>query len=333
MTTTRNKQRTKKQHYVPRFYLRYFVDQDDNLWVYDKVTGDVRISSPEKAGFEKNFYSLKDDQDQHIDLIDEWLTGVERTAAPLYGKVLGGEVLKGQEKMDFAVFLSSLYTRSPAYIRAAAELYGKLLQNFTAKQFKNRDDLERIMDEVDEKNGTTTSEELRDKVFELYQSEDKSSYELEVDKKKGLRAMKATDHITEVFYRMSWAIFEISSQHLVTSDNPVVRLSPKKGWPPVYGDGGFLNPDVWVTVPLSPRRVLELSWREQPTGGVYPANKQRGRACNRFRAIYAERYVFASERDEGIVKLCKKRGKPGLQLESSEGDASMPVKVTRRIVD
>src|SRR3989344_8767006 len=49
-------QRTKDQHFIPRGYLRLFSRDEKTIWVYDKVTGEVRPQSIKATGFIKNFY-------------------------------------------------------------------------------------------------------------------------------------------------------------------------------------------------------------------------------------------------------------------------------------
>jgi hypothetical protein len=52
MTTGRPKQ----HHYVPRFYLERFVDNEGHVWVFDKVTEKVFATTPSKLARESGFY-------------------------------------------------------------------------------------------------------------------------------------------------------------------------------------------------------------------------------------------------------------------------------------
>jgi hypothetical protein len=53
-------QKTVKQHYVPRHYLKNFKDAEGKLWVYNKES-DVHFDSGEtKVAFENNFYDMVD---------------------------------------------------------------------------------------------------------------------------------------------------------------------------------------------------------------------------------------------------------------------------------
>jgi hypothetical protein len=50
-------ERTKRQHIVPRFYLRHFTQADGELWTHDCVSGSARKSTPEKTAYETNIYT------------------------------------------------------------------------------------------------------------------------------------------------------------------------------------------------------------------------------------------------------------------------------------
>jgi hypothetical protein len=51
---------TKFQHYVPRFYLARFADENGFIWVLDKFTGSKFKIAPENIAAENNFYDVPD---------------------------------------------------------------------------------------------------------------------------------------------------------------------------------------------------------------------------------------------------------------------------------
>src|SRR5262245_47888322 len=122
--------RTKRQHYVPRLHLRYLAGENPAgmVWTYDMIEGTWRPSTPENTAVESNIYSVKDQDGNHVDALEEWLTGIESKAAPIYRRMIGGDLPLGQDRADFAVFVSSLYARSPSILRAFAEGLGMASQ-------------------------------------------------------------------------------------------------------------------------------------------------------------------------------------------------------------
>lgn len=321
-------QRPKRQHYVPRFYLNNFADAQGLVWTYDVLTDEVRAGSSENTAVQTNFYSTVDENGEHLDLLEDWLAGVEAKAAPIYPKLLRGEFLMGQERADMAVFFSSLFTRSPALITSAAEVVGYMAQHASEAVLQDRNRLEVAFDRMDQERGQSTPADMRDAVFEF--AKDKTKFIMEVDRKAGLMAMLGTDKLTDLFFRMTWIVVGSEHQHLITSDSPLTRVSPSRS-DPLYGDGGFLNKEMYATVPLTPTRLLEMSWKEKLRPGVYSADKQRARLYNRQRAHFSERYLYASQQDSGVRALGKKFRAPGVRMVTSGADALAPVMVRRQL--
>ena len=50
----------KLHHYVPRFYIRNFVDAKNKLWIYDKITDRIFRTTPNNIAAENQFYRLPD---------------------------------------------------------------------------------------------------------------------------------------------------------------------------------------------------------------------------------------------------------------------------------
>lgn len=323
------KPRTKKQHFVPRFYLAQFADQEGMVWNYDISENVVRPATPENTAVETNFYSILNNDGEYNDEIESWLQGVEGTAAAIYPKLLKGEKLEGQEKADFAVFVSSLYARSPAIVTAYAELTGYLAQHITNVTLKDRSRFENIMNQMDAEKGKTTTQTQRDEAFAFMR--DKSRYVLHVDRKRGLPALAVADRLTELFLEMAWTVLESRNQHLITSDNPVVQVNPSNDHHPIYGGGGFLNKRTNVSLPLSPTKLLTMSWVPNSNRGIQQIDKQRGRFFNLQRAHFAERYLYSSQRDAGIQALGQKYKTPGLRMQVSGMDNLAPVVVKRKL--
>jgi hypothetical protein len=65
-------------HYVPRFYLARFVDEDGYLWVFDKLSGRMFRKLPEKIGGENRFYTLTElPSGADPETLEKQLAGIE----------------------------------------------------------------------------------------------------------------------------------------------------------------------------------------------------------------------------------------------------------------
>ena len=169
--------RTKSQHYVPRLHLRRFQgEQPKNMvWTYDKERGTARPSRVEETGCQSNFYSVQEADGTYNDMLDIWLQGVESDAAAPYEELLGGSIPTGQAKADFAVFVASLYARSPALIRANAIGYAQFMQHMMDLQFGTRERFETGMDRYERDTGINVN---RDELFEFWN--DKSRFTIKI---------------------------------------------------------------------------------------------------------------------------------------------------------
>ena len=103
----------KAQHTVPNLHLRNFAGTQPagQVWTYDCVNGKSWSQIPEETGTSTHFYSvLKEDGTQDT-RIEELLSANESRAAPVYKRLLGGEIPKidTQARVYFAEFLAMMY--------------------------------------------------------------------------------------------------------------------------------------------------------------------------------------------------------------------------------
>lgn len=321
--------RTKRQHFVPRFYLEHFTDNDGYTWAYDKHEGSVRADVPEATATETNFYSVKSENGEYDDAIEDWLSKVESDAAPLYPKLLRGNALVGDERSKFALFIASTYTRSPAMVNAVALAHGDLAQIASSIMAPDRNALEKMLDAAEEAAGAEkASSEVREKLFKIW---DEKQYVMAVDKHVGLMTMDLTHHVAEMMIAMKWFVYGNPDHKYISSDNPVVRITPTEFVDPNYGDGGFLHKHMYVTVPLSSHRMLEMNWQKSDKAGVLKIERYRVRELNRMRAAFSERYLYSSVRDAGIANLAAKYARPGLRINIGHPSKRAAIELRRKL--
>ncbi len=321
--------RPKKQHHVPRFYLEYFTDKNGDVWTYDNLQNTIRSSIPKETANETNLYSGLNEKGEYDDSIEKLLEGIEDKAAAIYPKLLRNENIVGQERADFAVFIATLYTRSPTMMNSYAEATGYLAQHVYNVAMSDKSYFESSMNKFDKIKGVKTTQQERDDLREFVK--DKSRYTIQVDKKRGLSALGIADSIAPIVFDMTWFIFESADQHLITSDNPVVQVNPPADRHPFYGDGGFANKNSNISLPLSSEHLLGLAWLKSRPNRVRNVDKKQGRFFNTQRAYFADRYLYASKRDAGISVLGQKYKEPGLRIKISGMAKLAPVEVKRNL--
>ncbi|MGI6535995.1 MAG: DUF4238 domain-containing protein [Eggerthellaceae bacterium] len=122
---------TKRQHYIPRFYLRRFTNSDGQLHAYRRDEGRSFITTPENVCAENYLYEVdlskvKNSEAAHSHLdncIENQLSGAEGRLAPLYEQLIQcceSKSFKSKEYLDgrLAVCLlaASIVVRHPAML-------------------------------------------------------------------------------------------------------------------------------------------------------------------------------------------------------------------------
>lgn len=74
------------QHYVPRFYLKNFLNHEKKIWVFDKSTQKTFLTTPQNVANENFFYDLPEiDQTlQGEQAVEKYLSGIEDRFAPFF---------------------------------------------------------------------------------------------------------------------------------------------------------------------------------------------------------------------------------------------------------
>lgn len=289
------KNRTKNQHYVPRLHLRRFVGaQPKNMvWVYSKGQLKARPSRVEETGSRNNFYSILSENGVYHDDIDEMLEKIENLAAEPYRGLLSGSIPQGQRRADFAMFLATAFSRSPAQIRAYAEAMARAWQTELRVRTQTKagfDDLIKGMDEA----GIPIEDPENLHSF----IHDPSRYWLSVSEKRGLEAIGVADDLAPILFARRWRV-AVSPVPLVTSDNPLALLPT--GMVGQIAARSFRSPIATVTYPLSTSKLLVI---EGKLGAVGSANMSVTEAemQNAYRVANAEDLIFADRHDPALVE-------------------------------
>lgn len=106
-----------RQHYVPQFLLRGFVDPATaRLHVFDKQTENSFTKSPKRIGADHGFYDHTDSEGEPAS-IDPMLTQLEDASAPIVQRLREAEtasVLTASDRDLLALFCTAQMTRVPA---------------------------------------------------------------------------------------------------------------------------------------------------------------------------------------------------------------------------
>ena len=109
----------KDQHFLPKFYLRQFVDPDTPpgmkpyVWLYDLAERRWRKRAPKNVALLRHYYAFRDEYDQLINVIEPNLATVESLGAILIRKLAARKPLAEREQQHFSLFVALLTVRTP----------------------------------------------------------------------------------------------------------------------------------------------------------------------------------------------------------------------------
>src|SRR5262245_18765307 len=106
----------KKQHYVPVFYLKGFLEPDESyLWVYEKEK-QPRKSNPEATAFENYFYAITEKSGKvDVESLEKVLAAMEGDASKVFEKIKNFQLLNDRDRKNFAAFVALMMARVPAF--------------------------------------------------------------------------------------------------------------------------------------------------------------------------------------------------------------------------
>ena len=307
----------KRHHFIPILHLKNFIGSDPKaqVWTYDAESGEVRSALPENTAVQSHFYSIETDDGTMDTRVEDFLATVESKAAPTYEALLEGRApAKGtQARVDFATFLALMYVRTPAMRRMGAEMVGRHMQIMCYAFGIN----EKAFDALNRRAEAAGCRDLSDEEKEKLRRDflDPSGYVMQIAKERTLMVFGAADKLAPILHNMKWSVIEPMHGFFITTDNPLVREVDPKTCHPVYGDHGFMNKTAEVLFPLSPQRMMLMSWNEdaRDVNAKWPSATHVDR-INMGLAARSVRYLYAHLHHKRLKLLAErfKHSRPGM---------------------
>lgn len=255
---------TARQHFVPQFYLRRFINSSGLIEVLDvskRVILDPR--APKAVCYERFFYGAKtgeaDEVSQQIEqLFQRWEDSIAKRIEPIIDKLLNHSQIDHEEKWTISFLMSMLWIRGPAMREQVNQLSEQVMKSVNKFQFSHQsaDDL---LDRIDRKTGKATTPEMRERLKRMMIDGD---YTIEFNNASHLQMFKNFDGFANLFHGQDWIVYITKSdKKFTTSDNPITVVFPeKKGW---YGPT-FLERTHYF--PLTPEILIHARYPENFAG-------------------------------------------------------------------
>jgi len=228
----------KKQHYVPQFYLREFLDpntpkgQEPYVWVFAKDGKKKQRRAPKNILWETDLYTFEVEGAKHYEL-EQALSKIEGQFAEIVRKKIKAHLpLTVQEHQTLCMFVATMLQRTVRQKDNQEGFYDQLVEQ-----------VERI--ETHHGSDGSTSAKLRVAKKNLH--------------KVGI--LEILSEIPELLGRMSLAFFctDRTSARFITSDDPVTLFNPDLQWQLFYGPG-LAQTGVELTMPVSPEIAICMTW-------------------------------------------------------------------------
>lgn len=305
---------SKRHHYVPQFYLRYFLPSGSaTFWVYDKDGGPARAQTPANTAAEGRLYSIDTPGGGSDDSLERLFARVESVAKPILDRwQCAGARPELPEVEEIAQFLGLMHCRVPRTIEQVKELGIACSLSALDDLRKNPGQLLKIVESWEGPREPPSVEGLQATLQAFLDAPEEHS-RLELNRKYALEmSLLSARAVVEQLLSMNWCLCDAPSDaFFLTGDSPVNIFV--KGGGADFGTG-LESPHIEVAFPISPTICLLLDRRH---------NQRRRRVgrhlvdrINRRTVGMAERFVISPLKTKQIARwvmeLSYTRGIPKL---------------------
>ncbi len=322
----------KKQHIVPVFYLKGFVNPADDpyIWMYEKGNREIRKVSVKDAAVHSNYYSFEREDgttDKHT--FEEGFSRIEETVAPSIKKVLNNEPINNEERSHISVFMALSFLRVPSFRNGIKKVMEAHHKEMTIHQARDKESFEKMMKKIQEETGEDFGdiEKLREEIIE-------GKYGVEIDNYRSLGLLlNSLTPVADAIHALYWN-FLIAPRggKFVTCDNPFFYINPLRKLTDQKGTGLWTE-HTEITFPLS-KDIAILAMKKNQFDKIIKVNKNKVGIINMRTVISADRFIYSSRKSNKLLRLViKYQGvRPVLKEEYFHRENGLLSAQTREIV-
>jgi len=278
----KNRQVTKRCHWVPQAYLRDFAADDarTKIWRFSKNSGEPELKPIEKVAVRHHLYvprnkatGTRDDSfEQKLSQLEGWF------ADPVWN-ALQTELLDlnwKELRMLVSLVVSVMYLRIPIHYEYVKDFHRRMVETIEEQgQIPTNFVVQNRQFPVDPDSWPAYRDDTEDDLKTLW-----------------IAQMNSATEYAKILMGMRWSMLSADEPTFITSDNPVTVVHPELRF------RGLSNPETLVLFPICPRRTLIMDHRhDQPPNQYYPL-QGNGTAQNVLIWRNAIEYMF-SHQDPG----------------------------------
>ena len=282
-----------KHHYIPKFYLNGFIEvgKTKQLYVYEKYKENYFNTAPDNIGCERNYYAVKNiDESTDTNTIEDFLhEQIESPSHAVLLKIRNQQNISPEEKWIFANYIAYLIRRVPATRKDSEITMTKRIAELTREKWDAEIDLAISKMPTDQ----DLYEVYRQKIHQIFDKCERTA-----------PGWLFAGHLqypspmtTNAIKNMTWRYLVCPKDYFyLTNDNPVF-----------YDKSiGIGNRYSELTLPISYKIALLLTWRTDSHEGYITATSQQVKEINRRTVKNSTRFVFSPFNTEWIITLVNK---------------------------
>jgi hypothetical protein len=279
----------KRQHWVPRCYLRYFAtletrnSEDPLVWIFSKQSGEPRLTSTKQVAAECYLYSPKDKDGVRHWTTEAELMRLENLVAPLWLAIASGFVNFAEDssiRKLIALFVATLYLRHPRRLSEVAQIHAEIVELCGG------------LPKDATGNPLISSLQHNDKIYGFDNSDWPQYKAVGPEEKKqmfidGIR--QNAIRFAELLMKKRWSIIFSELPVFITTDAPVTVVNPSRD------TFGLRTAGTVISFPLSPTRLLIIDDKvDQPGDQYYPLMQSGPAPANLVAWSNCQRFMISS---------------------------------------
>lgn len=257
-----NRKRTKRQHILPRSYLKRF-SHSEQVWVHNFQTKTSYINNIKDAACIDDFYTVQTHNEKQDDIIESGLLAkIEEIGNPIIEKMTTEmSIPEGDEKALFCYYLAMMFTRGLWFRQILSEVYEHFANEIASKLVSDENLFNSTMDKIKKDIGFNhgfTFEQAK----EIHEKSDISMHIPRTYFVKEMMLYAAP--MVDVFYNMNFNLIfaQPLNDKFITADKPIVTTSSNQT--EMKCQTWLQYPDVILYFPLSSRTCLMLNKQKKP---------------------------------------------------------------------
>jgi hypothetical protein len=275
----------KRQHWVPRFYLRYFKVPDpdqrrEQVWILHRKEGTPVLTAIENIAVSKHLYSPKRRDGTRDSRLEKKLADLESSLSRLWPRLAGGFVNLASDgiRKVIALFLSVQFLRHPNRRDLVADSRRRIIE-FIRRQPVDADGAPDIdtfqigarvvkLDRIGWQSYADAGPEYDEQAWLTIVEKDAVGY-------------------AKMLLEKRWSMIVIDDPLFVTSDHPLFVASPELNRHQIGGR------DAVLLFPVSPTRVLCLDNVAAPGNRYYHLESDQADLYNRMTWVNTEAFMIS----------------------------------------